>query len=672
MNPRDEELLKPAPEVEGYRVLEPCVLYSTLGRGGMGAVFLGLHWDLNVKVAVKCMLGEFGKADGALVLRLRREAEILASLHHQNLVGVYDLKYLFGIHYIVMEYVQGESAAARVQRTGPLEMGEAVQITLGATRGLERAHRKGIFHRDIKPANILISTEGEVKLADLGLGKMQSVGDGQEGMTGSQQVWGTPGYMPPEQWEGLSKAAAPGDIWAMGATLYHLLVGEKAIAGGVQSEVMRRTCLEPFPDIRDRLPALPPDLANVVRKSTEIDRQNRFSSASEMITALEEVVRAHSLTGSHGETTVPGSGDEATQVVSPSREIVDRIRDEYTTRISVTPPPGPTSREKVVGLLRKRWRLLATLFLATAALVYFIWPPPPINLTVTLDPNRSLFAEGDRVDLIVEADQVCHVTVFLTEDSGSAFLVSPGANEERSLLLERSSAEQIGGEISGIPLGAPQGPKSFVAIATGSPLEVEGVQLAFDSASPLLPLRDGLSTKLHDREGTVRNTLLEMLERPDGRVPVEQLPLDVGPRIIALAFDFEGGTNRFAPKEAFKLLVKAGDKCFVNVVLIIGEQGELLGSRELTRDTQVGIPEGGLFIAEEASQLYAIATRSPLTMKTQGGTADEENSHLPDGLKTEVQLEGSDSWKSLQELLQELDRNPSKGVVKLLTLVVDS
>src|SRR4030095_4616068 len=130
----------------------------------------------------------------------------------------------------------------RVLRKGALKIGEAISIVLGATRGLAAAHAKGIVHRDIKPDNILVSSEGEVKLADLGLGRMQGAEETPSveesgGLTMSQVLIGTPLYMPPEQWAGLSKVGMPGDVWALGATLYFLLVGRDAYAGSAKTEV---------------------------------------------------------------------------------------------------------------------------------------------------------------------------------------------------------------------------------------------------------------------------------------------------------------------------------------------------------------------------------------------------------------------------------------------------
>ena len=166
-----DPLLNGVPEIEGFKVLDPCVLYTRIGAGGMGAVYYGKHLTLNVDVAVKCLKRELAERDEDFVVRFQREAQLAAEIHHQNLVGVFTVDQRDGVHYLVMEYVKGETALDRVERKGPLELREACTVAYGAACGLAAAHRKGIVHRDVKPENIMIAGTGEVKLADLGLAK---------------------------------------------------------------------------------------------------------------------------------------------------------------------------------------------------------------------------------------------------------------------------------------------------------------------------------------------------------------------------------------------------------------------------------------------------------------------------------------------------------------------
>src|SRR5205085_659861 len=138
-----------------------------------GAVYRGRHLRLKIDVAVKCLKPQLAEADEQFETRFRREAQIAAQLSHENLVRLYEFRHAHGLSYLILEYVDGETAQARVARKGALREVEAATILLHVARGLAKAHRhrEVIVHRDIKPANILIARNGEVKLADLGLAK---------------------------------------------------------------------------------------------------------------------------------------------------------------------------------------------------------------------------------------------------------------------------------------------------------------------------------------------------------------------------------------------------------------------------------------------------------------------------------------------------------------------
>lgn len=132
----DDPLLRDAPIVEGFKVLDPAVLYAKIGRGGMGAVYRGRHFKLDLDVAVKCLKPALVAEDIDFVKRFEREARLAASIAHQNVVRVMDVHEKNGIHYLVMEFVRGETAAERVERKGPLAEKEALAILFGATAGL--------------------------------------------------------------------------------------------------------------------------------------------------------------------------------------------------------------------------------------------------------------------------------------------------------------------------------------------------------------------------------------------------------------------------------------------------------------------------------------------------------------------------------------------------------
>jgi hypothetical protein len=288
MPPLDSDThLERVPQVEGYRVLPPCVLYGKIGQGGMGAVYRGRHLNLDIDVAVKCLKPELVGGDEQFVVRFRREARAAAQINHQNVIRVFDVAEEKGLHYIVMELVQGETARERVQRKKQLGIGEALEIAYRAAQGLGEAHRKGFIHRDIKPDNIMISSSGQVKVADLGLAK-PSLGDGQGSMlSGTNIVMGTPQYMPPEQWENTATVTPAADVWALGATMFYLFVGGEAIAKDSLPRIMQRIVMQPFPDVRQRRADVPEDVAKLIAKATAQRPEDRFADAGELAEAIE-------------------------------------------------------------------------------------------------------------------------------------------------------------------------------------------------------------------------------------------------------------------------------------------------------------------------------------------------------------------------------------------------
>src|SRR5438034_3596044 len=180
-----------------------------------------------------------------LVDRFYREAKSGAILNHPNIVRNVTVGQdrATGKHYLVLEYVDGPSAQALLDRMGHLTVGDAVHIVLDIARALEHAHSRNIVHRDIKPANILMTQSGVAKLADLGLAKRT---DEASHLTHARQGFGTPYYMPYEQAMNARYADARSDIYALGATLYHLLVGEVPFPGISSLEIIDKKAIGDF------------------------------------------------------------------------------------------------------------------------------------------------------------------------------------------------------------------------------------------------------------------------------------------------------------------------------------------------------------------------------------------------------------------------------------------
>ncbi|MDH3590694.1 MAG: serine/threonine protein kinase, partial [Planctomycetota bacterium] len=300
MSLQNDPLLRAAPDQDGRKLLDPVLVEKKIGTGGMGTVYRGHHRNLGLDVAVKVLHPSLVVQEGGFLERFRREANLAAAINHPSLVRVFDVREQDGLHYLIQELVDGGTVLERIRKHGPLGLSEAVEILLGAARGLAAAHAAGIVHRDIKPENLMLDAGRRVKVTDLGLAKAT----GSSGLTATQFAIGTPRYMSPEQWEDSASVGPRSDVWALGATLYYLLTGEHALGDGTPTQIVRRVALQPFPDIREARKDVPPELAAVLERCVARDPAERFADAGELVGALEHL-KAHWVEQAQG-----GEGDD--------------------------------------------------------------------------------------------------------------------------------------------------------------------------------------------------------------------------------------------------------------------------------------------------------------------------------------------------------------------------
>jgi serine/threonine-protein kinase len=262
-----------------YRILR------RLGEGGMGAVYLGYHEGQGRQVAIKVLPDQLA-GNQAYVERFYREARSGALLNHPNIVRGLTVGQdkASKKHYIVLEYVDGPSALGLLEQPGRLSVGDAVHIALDVARALEHAHSRNIIHRDIKPDNILITRSGVAKLSDLGLAKRT---DEASHLTATRQGFGTPYYMPYEQAINAKHADARSDIYALGATLYHLVTGEVPFPGANHLEVMDKKERGEFPPAGSYNPSVPVQLELILDRMLARNPDDRYQTASELIVDLE-------------------------------------------------------------------------------------------------------------------------------------------------------------------------------------------------------------------------------------------------------------------------------------------------------------------------------------------------------------------------------------------------
>ena len=264
-------------------------LAGKIAQGAMGVVYRGHHENLDIDVAVKFLLPQLA-AHPEGVERFEREARLAAQLNHTNLVRVFDVDSHGEHHWAVMEFIDGETAAQRVARLGPLDTKEALAILLGAARGLDAAHRKGIVHRDFKPENIMIDRSGTVKLADLGIARAADDAAGsQSRLTHPGSIFGTPTYMAPEQIQTPHLVGPAADVYAMGATLYFLLTGKPPFSGALFT-VLQAILSQGFPEIRRDLPAIPEEIARFIDHSTQREPSRRPKNAGAIVSAIEALL----------------------------------------------------------------------------------------------------------------------------------------------------------------------------------------------------------------------------------------------------------------------------------------------------------------------------------------------------------------------------------------------
>ena len=314
-------------------VLGEYVVLEKIGAGGMGQVFKARHRRMDRLAAVK-LLPASATASAEAVERFHREMKAAARLNHSNIVTAYDASEQDGVHYLVMEYVDGQDLAALCRRRGALPLAEALDYVLQAARGLEYAHQQGVTHRDIKPNNLLLDTGGVVKVLDMGLARIESSErTAEEGLTRSGQVMGTVDYMPPEQAESTRQADQRSDVYSLGCTFYRLATGRIPYEGEtVMSKLMALAKL-PVPRLADVLDEAPAALDEAIGRMMAKDPADRPQTMSEAIELLESC-RGH-LDGSD-----PGAPD-----VAPLEEAEEFPLGMLEEALEATPAGGATQTE---------------------------------------------------------------------------------------------------------------------------------------------------------------------------------------------------------------------------------------------------------------------------------------------------------------------------------------
>lgn len=295
--------------------LGPYQLLDKLGEGAMGAVYKARHTRLDRLVALK-VLPHYVLSRPDALARFDREMKAVGKLHHPNVVQPLDAGEYAGVHYLSMEYADGQDLNAVVKSNGPVSIVDACKVIRQAALGLAAAHKQGLVHRDIKPSNLFRTKDtGQIKILDLGLALL-SVDETSDALTSTGQCFGTPDYMAPEQWDDAHSCDGRTDLYALGCTFFVLLVGRPPYAGEAYPTVKHKRAghiRDPIPDLVLLRPDIPAKLVAIYQKLMAKRAEDRFASADE----LAEALRAFE--NDNESVTVPDSG-----IISAGRDGIER------------------------------------------------------------------------------------------------------------------------------------------------------------------------------------------------------------------------------------------------------------------------------------------------------------------------------------------------------------
>jgi len=287
---RQLDRLKPAVEEEknvkqqipGYKVI------GKLGSGAMATVFKAQQLSLDRTVAIK-VLPRKHTNNADFVQRFYAEGKAAAKLNHANIVQAFDVGQAGEFHYFVMEFVEGRSVYDDLKEKGKYAEQDAVRIIIQVARALEHAHAVGLMHRDVKPKNIMLTPDGTAKLADMGLARAVTDREAAEAEAG--KAFGTPYYISPEQVRGDTDVDFRADVYALGATLYHMVTGKVPFDGPNPSAVMHKHLKSTATPPDELNPKLTTGIAEVIEVCMAKDRNKRYANTADLLEDLEAVAR---------------------------------------------------------------------------------------------------------------------------------------------------------------------------------------------------------------------------------------------------------------------------------------------------------------------------------------------------------------------------------------------
>ncbi|PJF29072.1 MAG: serine/threonine protein kinase, partial [Phototrophicales bacterium] len=302
-------------QVGAYQIIEK------IGSGGMATVFKARQPRLERDVAIKVMHQNISQ-DPNFLARFEREARIVASLDHPNIVPIYDYDEHMGQPYLVMKYVNGYTLKD-ILRAEPIAPHDILRVLTAVGSALEFAHKRGVLHRDIKPSNIIIDERGEAYLMDFGLARIAQSG---ESTMSADVMLGTPHYISPEQAQGNKDLDARTDVYSLGIVLYEMLTGRVPFVGDTSYAIIHAQITETPPPPRSINPTITPAVEAVVLKALAKSRDDRYSSPTELVNAFR-----HALEGEDTPPQFKNTHDDSKRATPPN----------IKPRVPLSPPPPP-------------------------------------------------------------------------------------------------------------------------------------------------------------------------------------------------------------------------------------------------------------------------------------------------------------------------------------------
>ena len=383
------------PDLQSVERIGPYRLLERLGAGGMGEVFLAYDERLDRRVAIKSIRPGKG-IDDQHRERFRREARLAARLSHPAIVPVYDILQEHGTDYIVMEYVEGTSLAAMIER-GPLPFRQVLELARELADGLDAAHREGIVHRDLKTENVLVTPSGRPKITDFGIAK-QILAEGGESLTADHTVLGTCRVMSPEQARG-EPVDHRTDLFALGVLLYEALTGLSPFAAENSLATLNRVIHHRQTPVRQLTPDVPQELSQLVDHLLEKDALLRPQSSGQVRRELDRLAQA---------TPPPGEAETVVEIPAP------RAPQASLPSLPEVPPIPRVQDAKMLpdsaltGISRRRrfaWRLLALVLVAGLGtwLYYALRPRRPPLYVAVLKPEVQTLAGASELELLASS-----------------------------------------------------------------------------------------------------------------------------------------------------------------------------------------------------------------------------------------------------------------------------